>query len=95
MESQKKLRSMKLKIRNRAPGIVDMDCLVDTHPYQRKNFDTEPEHQDSLTGSPEDKCPGYPDSSTDPAEKPTIAIDEDILDRLDLLANLFHHHPVE
>jgi len=95
MESQKKLRSMKLKIRNRAPGKVDMDCLVDTHPYQRKNFDKEPEHQDSLPGSPAYKCPGYPDSSADPAEKPTIALDEDILDRLDLLASLFHNHPVK
>jgi len=95
MESQKKLRSMKLKIRNRAPGKVDMDSLVDTHPYQRKNFDKEPEHQDSLPGSPAYKCPGYPDSSADPAEKPTIELDEDILDRLDLLASLFHNHPVK
>ncbi len=95
MESQKKLHSMKLKIRNRAPGIVDMDCLVDTHPYQSKNFDKEPEYQDSLPGSPTYKCPGYPDSSADPAEKPTIELDEDILDRLDLLACLFHNHPVE
>ena len=95
MESQKKLRSMKLKIRNRAPDEVDMDCSSDTHAYQRKNFDKEPEHQDSLTGRPEDKCLGYPDSSADPAEKPTIELDEDILDRLDLLASLFHHHPVE
>jgi len=63
MESQKKLHSMKLKIRNRAPDEVDMDCSGDTHAY--------------------------------PAEKPTIEIDEDILDRLDLLASLFHHHPVE
>jgi hypothetical protein len=95
MESQKKLRSMKLKIRNRAPGKVDMDCLVDTYPYQSKNFDKEPEYQDSLTGSPEEKCPGYPDSSAGPAEKPAIELDEDILDRLDLLACLFHNHPVE
>jgi hypothetical protein len=95
MESQKKLRSMKLKIRNRAPGKVDMDCLVDTHPYHRKNSDKEPEHQDSLTGGPAYKCPGYPDSSAEPAEEPTIEIDEDILDRLDLLACLFHNHPVE
>ncbi len=95
MESQKKLRSMKLKIRNRAPGKVDMDCSSDTHAYQRNNFGREPEHQDSLTGSPAYKCPGYPDSSPDPAEKPTIELDEDILDRLDLLASLFHHHPVD
>lgn len=95
MESQKKLHSMKLKIRNRAPDEVDMDCSSDTHAYQRKNFDRGPEHQDSLPDSPAYKCPGYPDSSADSAEKPAIELDEDILDRLDLLACLFHNHPVE
>jgi hypothetical protein len=95
MESQKKLHSMKFKIRNRAPDEVDIDCSSNTHAYQRQNFDKEPKHQDSLPGSPAYKCLDYPDSSTDSAEKPTIEIDEDILDRLDLLASLFHNHPVE